>query len=128
MSKEILTVFILFHMKHFFADFPLQTVYMLGKGKGGLAWVLPLSAHCAVHAALSLLIILFINPSLFWITGLEFLAHFAIDRCKVLYKLPTGQWEGADKGKYLAKYYTAFGLDQMAHQICYVIMVYTLYQ
>lgn len=126
MSKTILVLLVLFHLKHFFADFPLQTVYMLGKGKTRLAWIMPLSAHCAVHAGLSLMIILFVNPSLFWLAGFEFGAHFVIDRLKVLYKLPQGQWEWPDKGKYLAKYYTAFGLDQLAHQLCYVVMAYWL--
>jgi hypothetical protein len=128
MTKELLTILVLLNFKHFLADFPLQTVYMLGKGKTGLAWILPLSAHCAVHAGLSLIIILFVNPSYFWLVGLEFIAHFIIDRAKVSYKLPQGPWNSSDKGKYLARYYIAFGLDQMAHQICYIILVYFLYQ
>jgi hypothetical protein len=128
MNKEILVVLILFQIKHFFSDFPLQSVYMLGKGKTGLAWIMPLSAHCAVHAGLSLLIILFVNPSLFWLVLAEFGAHFVIDRSKCLYKLPQGAWAPEDKGKYLTKYYMAFGLDQLAHQGCYMLMVYFLFQ
>lgn len=128
MSKDILVVLVLFSIKHLLADFPLQTVYMLGKGKTGLAWIMPLSAHCAVHAGLTLPIILFVNPSLFWLVGAEFIAHFVIDRAKVSYKLPQGQWSASDKGKYLSKYYFAFGIDQMAHQICYIVMAYFLFQ
>lgn len=129
MTKEILVVLILFQLKHFFADFPLQNFFMIsGKGKTGLAWIMPLSAHCAVHAGLSLSIILFVNPSLFWLIIGEFVAHFLIDRSKCLYKLPQGAWAPDEKGKYLSKYYMAFGLDQMAHQICYMIIVYKLFE
>jgi Protein of unknown function (DUF3307) len=126
MNKELLVVLILFHIKHYFGDFVLQSNYMLGKGKGGVAWILPLSAHCAVHAILSLFIILVVTPSLFWLVGLEFIAHFLIDKLKVSYKLPSGDW-GANKGKYLNQYYMAFGLDQLAHQLCYVVMAYAMY-
>src|SRR6478609_9784850 len=118
MSKEVLTVLILFGLKHWLADFPLQSVYMLGKGKSGLAWIMPLLAHCAVHAGLSLLIILFVNPSMFWLAGAELIAHFGIDRTKCLYKLPQGVWAPEVKGIYLRKYFMAFGLDQRAHEIC----------
>jgi hypothetical protein len=128
MNKVTLVVLVLFCLKHFFADFPLQTFYMLGKGKAGLAWILPLSAHCAVHASLSLSIILFVSPSMFWLVVCEFLAHFAIDKAKVSYKLPQGPWAPSDKGRYLTQYYTAFGLDQMAHSICYMIMAYFICQ
>lgn len=124
MSTSILVLFGLLHIKHFISDFPLQTVYMLGKGKQGFAWILPLAAHCSVHMVMSALIILCFNPRMVWVAGIEFFAHFVIDRVKVTYKLPTGQWDAQDRGKYLAKYYTAFGLDQLAHQLTYVLMVY----
>jgi hypothetical protein len=127
MSKELLVVLVLFCLKHFFADFPLQTTRMvMGKGKPGLAWISPLSAHCGVHAALSFLIILFVNPSMFWLAGVEFFVHMAIDRAKTQYKLPQGDW-GKDKGKNLSRYYFAFGLDQLAHQLSYVILIFFLF-
>lgn len=126
MNNQLLVMMILFPIKHFLADFPLQNLYMLGKAKQGLAWILPLSAHCSVHSALSLCIILLINPRLFWLVGLEFMAHFVIDRIKVCQKLPIGPWSPESKGKYLSKYYFDFGMDQLAHQLTYVAMIYIM--
>lgn len=123
MSSTVLILFILFQVKHFLCDFPLQTSYMLGKGKGGLAWILPLATHCAVHSIFTLGIILFFKSEFYWIAGLEFLCHFVIDRMKVSYKLPVGVWDSKDKGKNLQKYYVAFGMDQLAHAMTYVWMI-----
>lgn len=53
---KMLLLLVLFQLKHFLADFPLQTQYMLGKFKGGKAWILPLLAHGLVHAAFTFLI------------------------------------------------------------------------
>lgn len=117
-------VLILLTTKHLFADFMLQTPYMLGKGKPGTAFILPLSAHCLVHAVFSLLIILLFNPAFAWLAAAEFVAHFVIDRLKCLYKpWPTGTWAPEVRGKFLSQYYTAFGIDQWAHGICYAIML-----
>jgi hypothetical protein len=126
MSNEMLILLVLFQLKHFIADFPLQTVFMLGKGKPGLQFILPLGAHCTVHMVLSAMIIACVRPDLICLAVAEFFAHFLIDRVKATYKLPQGQWANEDKGKYLGKYYFAFGVDQMAHQICYIVMVYAI--
>lgn len=128
MSNQLLILMILFPIKHFLADFPLQSVYMLGKAKKGLAWILPLSTHCFVHAILSLIIIFLIKPKLFWLVGVEFVAHFVIDRVKVNQKLPLGPWDPTVKGKYVSKYYFDLGLDQLAHQLTYVLMIYVIMQ
>jgi hypothetical protein len=116
----------LFMVKHFIADFPLQTVYMLGKGKSGYAWIAPLAAHCSVHAFLSLIVICIAKPEMAYLVFIEFIAHFIIDRMKVTYKLPAGVWSDVDRGKNLSKYYIAFGLDQLAHNLTYALMIYFL--
>lgn len=81
---EVLALLILFQFKHFLADYPLQGQYMLGKFKGGWAFVLPLTAHCAVHAALTGLIVWPLIP---WrivlvLMCFDFLTHFLMDRIK----------------------------------------------
>jgi hypothetical protein len=120
--------YILMFTKHLAADFSLQTLYMLGKGKPGLDFILPLSAHCAVHAGLSLVIILLFNPSMYWLAGVEFVLHFTIDRLKCLYKpWPAGAWSPELRGKYLSQFYTAFGVDQWAHAITYIGMGYLIF-
>lgn len=123
MSELLMALFLI---KHFACDFPLQTVYHLGKSKPGLAFVLPLASHCSVHMMASFMIIVCFRPSMAWLAVAEFFAHFVIDRCKSVYKLPQGQWASEDKGKYLSKYYFAFGLDQLAHGLTYVAMIYAM--
>lgn len=103
-------------LKHFVADFPLQTPYMLGKFKPGLAFVLPLLAHCAVHVVCTLAILAAFVPMPV-AAGLalaEGAAHFVIDRLKAHPKLG-GRWNPAQPF-----FWWALGADQLAHGLCYV--------
>lgn len=52
----LIVLLVVYQIKHFLADYPLQGKYMLGKFKPGLGFILPLSAHCAVHAAFTFVI------------------------------------------------------------------------
>jgi hypothetical protein len=69
-----------FSVKHFLADFVLQTKWIaLGKDRRD-AWLQPLGAHVAIHAGLALLIILVVAPRLWWLALVDLAVHFAIDR------------------------------------------------
>lgn len=57
-----LLLVVAFKIKHFVADYPLQTPYMLGKFKAR-GWVRPLAAHAGVHAGLTAAIALGAGPS-----------------------------------------------------------------
>ena len=99
----MVTLFILliaFQLKHFLADYPLQTTYMLGKFKPGLAFILPLTAHSAVHALFTYLIsysYFYLNKTNFMYFDislvalipaiLDFVVHFIVDRIKASPKL-----------------------------------------
>jgi len=124
--NNLLLVMTALILKHFFCDFPLQTVYMLGKGKGGLSWIAPLAAHAATHALFTALILLIYNPRMLPLALLDFTAHFIIDRIKATYRLDSGVWADKDRGKNLSKYYMAFGLDQTAHYLTYVLILYII--
>jgi hypothetical protein len=87
-AMKIFSFLVLFQIKHFFADFPLQNDYMLGKFKSK-GWVAPLAAHCTVHAVLTFYIsvlALFAVPGGFILAaklaGFDFLVHFLMDRIK----------------------------------------------
>jgi len=85
--KPLFLLLVIYQLKHFLCDYPLQTQYMLGKFKGGDAWKLPLTAHAGVHAAGTLLIGLCAAPVFgvaILLALLDFAAHFTIDRIKVL--------------------------------------------
>lgn len=102
-------------IKHFAADFPLQTQYMLRKGNAR-GWVLPLLTHCVVHAGLTFLVMApFIGAKAIVFALLEIPIHFVIDRIKAAhlkYPFPT-------KG-----FWVSFGGDQLAHQLTYVLFGY----
>ena len=56
MVEQIFILLLAFQVKHFLCDYPLQTQFMLGKFKD-TDWVLPLSQHCFVHAAGTMLVL-----------------------------------------------------------------------
>lgn len=142
---------ILFHIKHFIADYPLQNAYMLGKFKEK-DWVLPLAAHCSVHFIFTFLIVLlFRDLKLALVLGcFDFAVHFIMDRIKASPKL-LGRFEALSKkeatylmnpgeiiGDYMKKshetrktaafksntyFWWALGLDQMVHHITDLLIV-----
>lgn len=109
--EYIFLLLVVFQAKHFLCDFPLQGRYMLGKFKGGWGWVLPLAAHAAVHAVFTLAIVCFLKPHLWWLSLVDFMAHFAIDRVKASPNL-LGRWKPDNK-----YFWIALGVDQTAHHL-----------
>jgi len=78
---------LVFQLKHFVADYPLQNEYMLGKFKGGSEWIKPLAAHCGVHGLLTFCILTALCPWLsfsmiIFLSLLDFVIHFIMDRIK----------------------------------------------
>jgi len=80
----VLLLLLAFSVKHCIGDFILQPAYMVvGKGKRGWEFVVPLSLHCLVQAVLTLIVVLlFLNPIWWWLAPLDFIIHFIIDRLK----------------------------------------------
>ena len=143
-----------FEIKHFLADFPLQTEYMLGKFRPGKEFILPLAAHCAVHAAFTLGILLYFAPHYWALTFLDFGVHFIMDRIKASPKMlgrfdniSKHEWEEfsskadcacgeAGCNKFMAYklerkksntfFWWALGLDQMVHNLTYLSIVYII--
>jgi hypothetical protein len=134
---NILILMALLHIKHHIGDYTLQTPYMLGKGKDK-GWVGPLAAHAGMQAFLTLNCIGFVlafksfpsdvshtdNLIIVLLAALDFVFHFIIDRTKTQYRLPAGVWAPEHKGRNLSKFYAAFGMDQLAHQLTYVLIVF----
>ena len=81
MSK-IFLILVVFQFKHFLADYRFQGPYMLQKFLPGWDFFWPLVAHCGVHSAFTLIIVMSVNPSLGWLAGVDFVAHFLMDRIK----------------------------------------------
>lgn len=126
MSQEKMMVLVLtaLFIKHYFADFVLQTPYMFGKGKPGWDWILPLVTHAGVHAGFTAMIFYFYKPQYAWLAAIDLILHMIIDRLKATYKLPAGVWPQELRQVYLDRHYAAFGLDQLFHGLTYMLLIY----
>lgn len=105
-------------VKHFVADFPLQTKFMLRKGNQK-DWELPLLSHAGVHAGLTYLVLaafaLFTEASLYaavLIAVLDGWSHFLIDYVKAQHFRTPNQFS--------KRFWNFLGADQLAHQTCYL--------
>ena len=69
-------------VKHVIADFVLQTSWMaIGKDQK-TGWALPLLAHCLVHLAVAMALILIIAPRFWFVAIIDFVIHITVDRAK----------------------------------------------
>ncbi|EKF57441.1 MAG: DUF3307 domain-containing protein [Agrobacterium albertimagni] len=106
----------LFVIKHFLADFLLQTSWM-AHGKERLeGWMAPLLAHITVHALGTLLIALLMAPQLAWLAVIDLIIHGLIDRTKALvqqrYHFKVEQ----------AAYWWLLGTDQTLHHLTHLAL------
>jgi hypothetical protein len=113
---------ILFQIKHWYADFHIQT-YAQTVRKG--VWLdLTGISHTLDHVYASLIVLLtfsyFYSVSvniIFLLVFVEGLIHYLVDYVKVRY---------GTKDSATPKYWSQFGLDQLVHQLTYLGMVYFL--
>jgi Protein of unknown function (DUF3307) len=69
-------------VKHVIADFVLQNSWMaIGKDQKK-GWALPLLAHCLVHLAVAMALILMIAPRFCFVALIDFAIHIVVDRAK----------------------------------------------
>lgn len=119
---EILILSLLLQIKHCYADFYLQT-YMQTIKKG--VWMDPIGiSHTTEHMYCSLVVILafsfFVPLGVFpviFATVIEGITHYLVDYTKVKY---------GSKDNTKPIFWTQFGLDQLAHQLTYLWMVWYL--
>ena len=119
---EILALLVLLQIKHWYADFKIQT-YMQTVKKG--VWLDPIGmSHTVDHIKATLVVLTafwFIHPisvaSIITIALLEGIYHYMVDFTKV-------KWGCKDNTKPL--FWNQFGLDQLAHQLSYLAIVWYL--
>lgn len=137
-SFEIIFILLIaFQIKHYLADYPLQTEYMLGKFKLD-GWFLPLAAHCGVHAFFTMFIALACHVPYDIVFGLgliDFIFHFSMDRIKAdpealgkyeaLTKetFPTATDEQKKSNKF---FWFSLGFDQMIHHLTHYLIIYRI--
>ena len=130
----IFVLLILFQIKHFIADYPLQTPYMLGKFKDK-GWVLPLLAHVGVHAGFTFLIVVpFVGVfAALALAALDAVIHFVMDRVKASPKM-LGRYQALTKSEFPTatleqkesntKFWWALGLDQGVHHLTHYLIIF----
>lgn len=120
----LFTLLILFQIKHFICDYPLQGKYMLGKFKPGWDFLTPLLFHVAVHGYFTFAICLFTTSKLsfsFAIAALDMFIHFFMDRIKAGPK-----YLGRFKDMMDKKFWWSLGLDQMVHHFTHYLLIYLI--
>lgn len=120
--EAVFILLVLFQLKHFIADFPLQDEYMLGKFKGGYDWILPLTAHSATHAYFTFIIsILLVDLQLAILLALlDFTIHGTMDRIKASPNL-LGRYKPENK-----LFWWSLGFDQMIHHLTHYGIIYII--
>jgi hypothetical protein len=120
---DIIVLLLLLQIKHWYADFKIQT-YMQTVKKG--VWLDPIGiSHTIDHMWCSLVVLLpfcLFSPvalsAVLTAVVLEGITHYLIDYTKVKYGC---------KDNTTPLFWNQFGLDQLAHQFCYLMMaVYLL--
>lgn len=120
MNSNILFWLVIYQLKHFLADYPLQTPYMLGKFKSGWEYLLPLLSHVFIHANFTLIICLIINPTFWWLSLVDLCAHFIMDRIKASPNI-LGRFKPDNK-----YFWWSLGFDQMVHHLTHYFILFML--
>jgi hypothetical protein len=106
---------LLYQVKHFVGDYVLQNVWMLQKGSPDWEFFLPLTIHCGIHALMTLAVVLYLSPALWWLAVLDFFVHFAMDRIKA-----GPRYLGRYNDPRTKSFWVCFGLDQMVHHLTHI--------
>jgi len=115
---ETLVLLLLLQIKHWYADFKIQT-YMQTVKKG--VWLDPVGvSHSIDHAWTTLVALMIFNlfvpiaaGVILLIAAVEAILHYIIDYTKVKYGC---------KDNTKPQFWNQFGLDQLAHQATYLII------
>ena len=119
----VFTLMILFQIKHFIADFPLQSSYMLLKQRADWKFFVPLFVHSSVHGVMTLLIALYFAPTLWWLGPLDLVIHFFADRIKA-----GPRYLGRFNDVHSKAFWFFFGFDQMLHHLTHLWFVWMIVQ
>ncbi|MGB9118586.1 DUF3307 domain-containing protein [Bradyrhizobium sp.] len=104
---------LLLTVKHVIADFVLQNAWMaIGKDQR-TGWALPLLAHCLVHLAVAMVLILIVAPRFWFVALIDFAIHITVDRAKGLCASRFGMTQELQH----PWFWTLIGVDQALHHL-----------
>ena len=117
---DVFVLLALFQLKHFVADYLLQTRYMLGKFQDGWEFFPPLLAHAGVHACFTAAICAYWGAPIWW--GLaDLVAHFVMDRVKA-----GPRWLGRFNNTRTQRFWVILGFDQMVHHLTHYWVIFQI--
>ena len=119
-TVTLTALMIAFTAKHVLADFVLQSNWMARGKEAQTEWSAPLLAHVSCHAGFTLLIVLAVEPCLWWLAIVDLVVHAALDRCKALVALRVG-WRMNQP-----QFWWLLGIDQGLHQLTSIGIAATL--
>jgi hypothetical protein len=145
---QVFILLIFFQIKHYVADYLLQNEYMLKKFLPDWGFFIPLVAHCGIHAAFTLAVVLYVNPVLWWLALVDFGVHFVMDRIKAGPKY-LGRFKALSSREYVSNvrlqktrqegwqdaqreirgntfFWRSLGLDQMVHHLTHYAIIWRL--
>ena len=117
---DVFTLLVLFQLKHFICDYPLQNQYMLGKLlPSDENWELPLLAHVLVHGLATFLIAIYFTSFevAIFVSLIDIMTHFVIDRIKASPDL-LGRFKPTQP-----YFWWALGADQMLHHLVHYFLI-----
>ncbi len=137
---NIWILLVAYQLKHFVADYLLQTHYMLGKFREK-GWVLPLLAHVSVHAVFTATIAIAFGRMdiALQLALFDGFAHFVLDRIKASPSL-MGRWKPLSAIGYMTAYkdgetaklrsnqrfWWSIGVDQMVHHLTHYVCIFAI--
>ena len=106
---------LLLTVKHVIGDFLLQTAWMATKDRK-TGWALPLLVHCAIHGVLTTLLVVVVQPKLWFVGLVDFAIHITIDRIKGMLVahfaiVPGNPW-----------FWWLIGVDQALHHLTNLLL------
>lgn len=120
--ETLFILLILFQLKHFICDYPLQNSYMLGKFKLE-GWLFPLLSHTVVHfLGTALITYMFTLDIIFTLllSCLDLIIHFIVDRIKAHPSLG-GRYKPENP-----KFWWCLGLDQSMHHLTHYFLIFLI--
>ncbi|MEL6961878.1 MAG: DUF3307 domain-containing protein [Pseudomonadota bacterium] len=111
---DLLSLYLLFRLKHFMADYVLQTSWMARGKEQPDGWLTALFAHSGVHALGTAAIAAAFAPSMIFLGTVDLFLHASIDRAKTYC------------GRYTPSqpvFWWIHGVDQEAHHLCHFAYV-----
>ena len=109
--RSLITLGAVLAVKHYLADFIMQTNWMARGKEQAAGWEWPLLCHALCHGGLTLLIALAVAPALWWLAPADLLVHFAIDRGKATLSRRLAYTPSQPR------FWALFGLDQLLHTL-----------